>query len=247
MGAGVLVALMASAAFGQSRAFDVASVKAGQRQVGPDGNRRFAFEAGGITARNVTLKRLVAEAYRLQMAQVLGPGWLDQNEYDIDAKAAGAVAREQMALMLRAMLAERFKLVQHRETKEMRLYEMVVDKGGPKIQTVKDGEVRSGMGGRFHGELPQLADLIAVQLSIAVSDDPSRPGRASGNPALVLDKTGLSGVFDFPLDFRADPSMDMLSRWQRILQDQLGLRLNSRRGEVEVLVVDGAEKVPTAN
>ncbi len=127
--------LLNSAAVAQSAkimAFEVASVKPSQQLAGPDANNRFAFRPAGITARNVTLRRLVAEAYRLQLNQVLGPSWLDQNEYDIEAKADGPKTKEQLASMLQALLNERFKLAQHRETRTLRVYELVTDKGGPK-------------------------------------------------------------------------------------------------------------------
>ena len=86
-------------------AFDVASVKPSQHIVGPDYNNQLTYSPDGLTARNVTLKRLIAEAYGLQLSQVSGPNWLDQNEYDIGAKAGGVGTREQMAPMLRSLLA----------------------------------------------------------------------------------------------------------------------------------------------
>jgi uncharacterized protein (TIGR03435 family) len=142
--------------------------------------------------------------------------------------------------MLRTLLAERFRLTQHRETKELRVYELVTDQGGPKVQAIKTGL-------HFHGDLRQFADFLAIQLAISVSDDPGRPGRASGPPVPVLDKTGLPGIYDFGVDIRPEPGSDMFTLWQRVLKDQMGLRLESRRGDVDVLVVDGAERVPTAN
>jgi uncharacterized protein (TIGR03435 family) len=93
----------------------------------------------------------------------------------------------------------------------------------------------------------QLADWIAVQLTIPTLDDPTRPGRASGSPVPVLDKTGLPGIYDIGLDIRPERGADMFTLWQRFLQDKLGLRLESRRSAVDVLVVEDEEKVPTAN
>jgi len=246
------LALLNSAGFSQSASkaltFDVASVKPSANVAGPDANNRFTFSPSGITARNATLRRLIAEAYHLQLRQVLGPGWLDQNEYDIDAKAAGRVGEEERSSMLRSLLSDRFGLKQHRETRELRMYELVVDRGGQKIQpSARDEAPKSEPGMRFHGDLRRLADVIAIQLTIAMPDDPARPGRAGGTPAPVLDKTGLSGTYDFSVDIRPEPGADMLTLWQRVLRDKLGLRLESRRGPVEVLVVDSAEKVPTGN
>ena len=182
------------------------------------------------------------------MNQVLGPGWLDQNEYDIDAKAAGAGTRVQKAIMLQSLLAERFNLKQHSEMRDMRGYELVIGKSGPKIQPVKGDEtVRAGSGFHFHGDLRQFADLLAVQLTIPATVNPNEPVRASASPIPVLDKTGFSGIFDFSVDIHPELGTDMFTAWQRALEDQLGLRIESRKGSVAVLVVDEATKVPTAN
>lgn len=232
---------------GNPVAFDVASVKPSQRILGPGANNHITFAPAGITAKNATLRRLVAEAYRLQMNQILGPAWLDQREYDIEAKAGAPATKEQLARMLQPLLAERFKLTQHRETKELRAYELVVDKAGPKIHPSQEGEASgSPTGLHFHGDLRHFADLLAVQQSIALTDDPRRPGRASGPPAPVLDQTGLPGIYDFTVDIRPEPGADMFSLWQRVLKEQIGLRLDSRKTPVGVLVVDAAEQLPTS-
>jgi uncharacterized protein (TIGR03435 family) len=236
------LALMCGAAFGQA-AFETASVKASGSVVGPDANNRLVYAPGAFSARNATLRRLIAEGWHLQLRQVIGPGWLDRNEYDVDAKAAGPVTKEQVAAMLRALLAERFSLKQHPETRELRMYELVVDKGGPKIQPVRAGDTP----GRFRGEMRQLADILAIQLTIAIPDDPTRPGVAGGTPVPVLDKTGLAGVYDFDVDIRPEPGADMFALWQRVLQERMGLRIVGRRGAVEVVVVDSASQAPTVN
>jgi uncharacterized protein (TIGR03435 family) len=248
----VSIVFSSSTAFGQTLsnvpAFDVASVRTSQRLVGPDYNNQITYSPSGITARNVTLKRLVAEAYHLQLNQVLGPGWLGQNEYDVEARTAGASTREQMALMLRSLVAEWFKLAQHSETREMHVYELVIGKSGAKIRALNDGEtVKAGAGFHFHGDLRQFADLLAVQLSIPAPDNPSEPARASTSPIPVVDKTGLQGVFDFSVDIHPELGTDMFTSWQRALEDQLGLRIESRKGNVAVLVVDGAARIPTEN
>jgi len=248
----ISLALSSSAALGQTStttpAFDVASVRPSQRSVGPDYNNQFTYTPAGITARNVTLKRLVAEAYNLQLNQVLGPSWLDQSEYDIDARAAGVGTRAQMALMLRSLVAERFKLRQHSEMREMRVYELVVGKSGSKIRPMNSGETASPRDGfHFHGDLRQFADLLAVQLSIPAADNPAEPARASASQIPVLDKTGLPGIFDFSVDIHPELGTDMFTSWQRALEDQLGLRIESRKGNVAVSVVDEAARIPTEN
>jgi uncharacterized protein (TIGR03435 family) len=245
-------ALLGSVAFGQAATttptFDVASVKQSQHSVGPDYNNQITYSPAGMTGRNVTLKRLLAEAYHLQLNQVAGPNWLEQNEYDVDARAAGASTREQMAAMLRSLLAERFKLTEHTEMREMHVYELVIGKSGSKLRPVDDGEtVKATAGFHFHGDMRQFADLLAVQFSIPAAVDPSQPVRAGGAPMPVLDKTGLAGTYDFSVDMHPELGTDMFALWQRALEDQLGLRIESRKGSVPVLVVDGAAKTSTEN
>jgi len=243
-----LLCVALSAACAQDAAtFAVASVKPSARVVGPDYNNRFVFEPGAISARNATLRRLVAEAYGLQLRQVAGPAWLDQNEYDLDAKAGGPATPAQLRAMLPALLSERFGLKQHRETRKLKVYELVVDKGGPKIQPVEAGAASAAVAWpMFHGELNRFADLLAVQLSIATPDDPTRPGLAPATPPPVLDRTNLPGVYEFNAEVRPDGS-DMVTLWQRKLKEKLGLRLDSTTADVPVLVVDAAAKVPAAN
>jgi uncharacterized protein (TIGR03435 family) len=227
--------------------FAVASVKPSAHPVGPDYNNRFVFEPGAIAARNATLRRLIAEAYGLQVRQVVGPAWLDQNEYDLDAKADGPATPAELRAMLPALLAERFALKQHRETRKLKVYELVVDKGGPKVQPLEESAANAvAEWPRFHGELKRFADLLAVQLTISTPADPTSPALATAAPASVLDRTNLPGVYEFNVDVRPDGS-DMLTLWQRVLKEKLGLRLDSTTADVPVLVVDDAVKVPAAN
>jgi uncharacterized protein (TIGR03435 family) len=246
------LALSGSFAAGQvsttGPAFEVASVKPSQHVVGPDYNNQITYSPTGFRGRNVTLQRLIAEAYQLQLNQVLGPGWLDKNEYNIDARSAGASTREEYALMLRGLVAERFKLKEHNETRDMRVYELVTSKSGAKIRPVSDGETpTAGAGFHFHGDLRQFADLLAVQLSIPGSDNPAEPARASTSPMWVLDKTGPPGIYDFSVDIHPEMGTDMFASWQRVLGDQLGLRIESGKENVAVFVVDEAARIPTEN
>ncbi len=246
------IALWSFAAFCHSAAlapaFEVASVKPSQRQVGLDYNNQISHTPTGFTARNVTLKRLIAEAYHLQLDQILGPAWLDQSEYDIEARTAVAATREQMSLMLRSLLAERFNLAEHSEMREMRVYDLMVGKSGPKIQPINDGETSAAhAGSHFHGDMRKFADFLAVMFTMPAASSPSEPVIAGGPQIPVLDKTGLLGIFDFSVDMRPELGTDGFTSWQRVLQDQLGLRIESRKENVAFLVVDKAERTPTKN
>jgi uncharacterized protein (TIGR03435 family) len=132
--------------------------------------------------------------------------------------------------------------------REMRVYELVVGKSGSKIHPMSDRETAPAQAGfHFHGDLRQFADLLAVQLTIPAMDNPGEPVRASQSQVPVLDKTGLPGIFDFSVDIRPELGTDGFTSWQRALQDQLGLRIESRKGNVPVVVVDEAAKIPTEN
>jgi uncharacterized protein (TIGR03435 family) len=231
-----LLALLSCAAFGQ--AFDVASVKISQQQVGRDYEGAISIGRAGIVGRNVTLKSLIAEAYRLQPHRVLGgPGWFDYDQYDVEAKAAGPASADQLLLMLRALLAERFRLALHRETKELQVYQLVADKKGPEIRPSKEGM-----------SMRQLANLISIQLTIPpLGDDSSKPSIGSGPLIPVLDKAGLEGTYDIQVELKPEPGVDSFTLWQRFLQDRLGLKLDSRKEQMEVLVIDSAAKTPTSN
>jgi len=148
-----------------------------------------------------------------------------------------------MNAMLRALLTERFHLKLERQMKDMRIYELAVDTGGLKVRPAPETATEAR---GFLGTMRQLAELISVQLSIPPIADPTRPSVASGPPVPVADKTGLEATYQFPLDLRPEPGTDMFTLWQRRLRE-LGLRLENRRGPVEVIVVESAERVPIAN
>lgn len=233
-----------------AQSFDVASVKPSAKPVGKDYNNRVAIGPSSFRGENVTLKRLIVEAFGVQPPQIFGgPKWLDESEYDVEAKADRAVSKEELRRMLQPLLKDRFHLAIRRETRELKLFELVIDKGGPTVHPVKDGEGTPAPLGspHFHGDLQQLANLISVQLSIVIPDDPTRPGVASGQPVPVFNKTGLTGIYDFDIELRPEPGLDPYALWQRVLQERLGLKLESRKTSVDGLVVDNADRVPVAN
>jgi uncharacterized protein (TIGR03435 family) len=229
-------------------AFEVVSVRSSQHEVGPDYNNHITYLSVGFTGRNVTLKRLIAEAWHCQMNQVIGPPWLDHNEYDIEAREPAATSSEQTALMLRGLLSDRFHLKEHSDTRQMHVYDLAVGQGGARIQPIQPGTaVTSGSGFHFRGDMRQFADLLAVQFSIPAADSPSVPARAGGSPIPVLDRTGLRGVYEFSLDLRPELGTDAFTAWKRALEEQLGLKIESRKADVTVVVVDDIDRVPTRN
>jgi len=247
-----LFALSANAASAHPQAaqpsFEVVSVRPSQHQVGPDYNNQISNSPTGFTGQNVTLKRLIAEAWHCQRNQVIGPAWLDRNEYDIAARLPEGASSNQIPLMLRSLLADRFQLKAHTETRQMRGYELTVAPGGPRIHPVKPGDAASGQTGlHFRGDMRQFSDLLAVQISIPPPTSASVPVIADASPAPVLDKTGLEGIYEFSVDLRPEIGTDGFTFWKRVLEDQLGLKLENRKINVDFVVVDEAAKIPTPN
>jgi uncharacterized protein (TIGR03435 family) len=233
----VLAGLVGFSAFAQP-AFEVASVRPSKSVVGHDGV--ISADPGRLSARNATLKRLIFEAYRVPYSQISGgPGWLDSNEFDIDAKPDNPASPDQLRLMLRTLLTERFKLVLHRESRERSVYELLAGKDGLKKKATGTW--------RFHGDMTQFAGNLAMQLTIPLLEDPGSPSRASGAPVPVIDKTGIEGVYDFSLDIKPDAGASVFTVWQRALQEQLGLKLVSGKAPVVTIVIDSAEKVLSGN
>ena len=229
--------------------FEVASVRPSQHEVGPDYNNKITYSADRFTGKNVTLKRLIAEAWHYQINQVAGPAWIDRSEYDIEARVPAGTDNKQVALMIRGLLSERFHLKERTEDRQMRVYELTVGKGGSKIQPLKEGKTDAAPGSGFHfrGGMREFADLLAVQFSIPAASDPNTPVRAGGTMTPVLDKTGLEGTYDFSVDQRPELGTDAFTGWKRVLEDQLGLEIESRKAEVPMIVVEDADKVPSAN
>jgi uncharacterized protein (TIGR03435 family) len=255
LGAGMLA--QAPAPRPKFGAFEVATIKPvdsngkGGQYITMQGANRFVEKA-------YTLKLLIAAAYSLNPRTISGgPGWMESDHYDIVAVTPGEVrpTHDEQMEMLRALLAERFKLTFHREQKEFSIYALEVAKGGAKLKQTAAGAdepVVVGPGVLFEGtqrvRLPvrnaTLQDF-ATLMQRAILDRP------------VVDRTGLTGKYDFDLEWGADETQfgggvpagaaDAASApLFTAIQEQLGLRLVATKGPVEALVVDTAER-PSAN
>jgi uncharacterized protein (TIGR03435 family) len=233
--------------------FDAASIRTapalpgGRGVIGFPG--RLVFEPGRVSSRQVSVGRIILEAWHLHDYQLSGgPGWLATDLFAIEAKTEKPVGEEQLRLMLQTMLTKRFKLVSHRETKEMAVLAMTVAKGGPKLHELKPGEsvpssldemVRLGLvrtrtvqgspaGNMFdQGTMQTLADQLYFTFTRAGNGGDARP---------VLDKTGLTGNYLFFLQWGADEDV------RETVQEVMGLKLEPQKAPVEVLVVDHIEK-----
>jgi uncharacterized protein (TIGR03435 family) len=197
---------------------------------------------------------LIGEAYRIKPFQIVGgPSWVGSDLFEITAKADGSADYDKVMLMLQSLLAERFQLVIRRETKEMPVYSLLVAKGGPKFKQATEpisGRtiVRRGLMSSDGIEMPMFIGLLSSFL-----------GRS------VVDKTGLTGKFDLKVQWQPDENQVAMFQAMGVpegfgapppdplgptlftaLQAQLGLRLESQRGPVEVLVIERVAK-PTEN
>lgn len=228
--------------------FDVASIKqnkSGDRGFGlppPVGDR--------LTLTNVPLSMLIQYAYHLQDFEVSGTrGWMESERYDVVAKAKGKVTEDDARRMLQSLLAERFKLKVRRESKDLPIYALTIAKGGLKIkQSAGECAPQASCGGFRLYQRSQLSGekVPIVELRDILSTLTGRP---------VVDKTGLNGTFDISLKWTPDavmavgaepgaPAGPPGSSLFTALQEQLGLRLESQKGSVEILVVDAAERPP---
>jgi uncharacterized protein (TIGR03435 family) len=236
--------------FGQAPAappaFEVASVKVSNA---PPGGSDSDSTVGSIRVRNFTLRHCVQLAYNVKESQVLGgPKWLDSERYDIDAKSAGAARDRELMIMLQTLLAERFQLALHRETKTFAGYALVVGKAGLKMHEVEPGQ--SNLSTHNNSMTAEKATMANLARNLS---------RRLGAP--VDDATGVTSAFDFklelpPQDNHTAPAsgdtpgavaLDPASyeaALSNALQDQLGLKLEARRVPQEVLVIDRAEKPP---
>jgi uncharacterized protein (TIGR03435 family) len=267
----VTAASVVAQAEAPARKFDVASIK----PAAPGARGMFIRPiAGGVAVTNMTLKELIIIAYRIQPFQLSGgPDWIDSARYDISAKSDNAPKTTEIPLMLQGLLADRFQLKISRDTKDLPIFALVVarkdGKPGPKLVEAKEGACSQPdpskpptpptpgqppvlpCGGMAMGrESLRGAGMAVSQLAPMLS---RKLGRS------VVDKTGLTGKYDISMEWTSDdaqgsPSQpdpaaspsDVDAPFFTALQEQLGLKLESQKGPVPVVVVDHAEK-PSEN
>jgi bla regulator protein BlaR1 len=230
--------------------FEVASVKPSA-----PGARGMSINRNGgrITTENVPLRFLITFAWDVRDFQITGgPGWLSSDRWDISAKPEGDIQRgpegeTKIRAMMRALLSERFGLTLHTETKELPVYALVIAKNGPKLEpsSGKSEVTRISMS---RGQM----NVTNFNMATVARELSSQLGR------IVIDETGLKGDYTFKLEFAPEqnaiqkpvdgpekpeiaPESDRPSLFTA-LQEQLGLRLESKKGPVQILVIDKVEK-----
>jgi uncharacterized protein (TIGR03435 family) len=254
-----------------AQAFEVAAIKPNKTN-----NNMVMIKSdpgGRFTASGFTLKTLIAYAYRIRDFQISGgPGWIENERFDIEAKAdwdsATKIPQDQLAAMLQRLLADRFQLRLHNETRDLPVFELTVAKSGSKLVSVPppgasvpgaQPEQPPAAGampgpGSFSVGLGMMAGT-AVELDRLIENLGPQVGR------VVIDKTGLTGYFNIKLTWTpdalkerapADGSSILVNGISydangpslvTALQEQLGLRLEPARGPVNSWVIDNVERL----
>lgn len=240
----IALLLLAFSSANAQPAFDVASIRAA------DGNGTYVKVVPGSVSMRMRFISCIAWAYRVQEFQISGPGWLADTWFDISAKSGTPAQEEELRLMMRTLLADRFKLAFHRENKEMQALILTVSKTGHKL-TPNDIEGKpSFKTGKMNltgdgATLSQMAEFLSREMRYP-----------------VIDQTGLTGRFNYFLDINAyvteemrkadrgptgGPPEEATNIIAQAMQKQLGLKVESKKLPVEVLIVDRVEKAPTEN
>jgi len=198
------------------------------------------YGAATYTATNVTLELLVELAFGVDENQISGADRLGNETYNIavQPESGGAVSYERLKPLLRQLLAERFRLATHDESKEVQGYALVVGKGGPKLEKNKGAQGQ----GMYHARGMSATGITLDGLA-------SMLARPAGRP--VVNRTGIEGSFDVKLSYAdtrvpGSETSDLPSVFTAV-QEQLGLKLEPQKVVRRVLVVDRCEQVPAEN
>src|SRR5262245_31356553 len=206
-----------------------------------------------FTTTNTTLNDLIIFAYGVHVQQIVGaPAWLATEKFDVSAKPedAGVPDATQLRTMVQKLLVDRFSLKFHKEKKELSAYTLNVGKNGPKMAKNERGGTLPGFGGRGPGAIGVRNSTMTEFASFLQARILDRP---------VVDQTGLSGKWDFTLEWRPDPTQAAGANAPQLppevaarpdiftaFQEQIGLKLESTKTPVEVFVIDRVEK-PSEN
>ncbi|HEY1758565.1 MAG TPA: TIGR03435 family protein [Bryobacteraceae bacterium] len=224
--------------------FEVASVK--HKIVSDIPSPRLNCSDGGrFLSVDFPVQVIVQWAYGIQFFQLAGatPGWIAdyRDAYNVDARSAGPVTQAQCRLMVQALLADRFKLKVHRETKELPSYALRLGKNKPKLQEAGEKDVVKVQGHPYFDESQaQQNGWTMHKLASYLSGAPSLDGRA------VVDQTGLTGTYKIDFVYAFMPNDNDRPDVFAAVQDQLGLKLEATKAPVEMLVIDGIER-PSEN
>jgi len=232
---------LSMSAFAQSaQRFDAVSIR--PNSSGEERSSAALLPGGRFDATNKTFQWLLRVTFGVQDFQITGaPGWVATDHFDIHAKAdiPGKIDPDQVTPLITSMLAERCEFQFHRETRELVIYSLAVEKDGPKLKEHAGAgpptmNNESGLGKKAMQATKTSMETLAINLSRLTN-------------RTVVDKTGLKGDYDFDLEWAPDDATDSdMPSLFTALRQQLGLRLESKRGPVEFIVIDRISK-PSAN
>jgi uncharacterized protein (TIGR03435 family) len=232
----LLLALAAGLAFAAEPQFEVATIRP---SVGGPGGWVPGIRNGRFSTTAFPFKALIGYAYSIPEIQISGPDWLTAESFDITATLPAGAEPDQAPLMLRALLEERFHIKTHREMIEMNYYALTIGKNGTKLKPLVPGEPIPTP--KFGPDRPPST----LMTNGTMGDFAAFLAKTMGRP--VVDKTELTGRFHILLQYTPPsstlPGPDILTA----IQEELGLKLESQKGPVEILKVDSADKVPTEN
>ena len=225
-------------------AFDVASVKL----TPPAGLNHLKFErcinGGRFVTAGTPLAWVIDFAWHVQQDHLLGaPAWTlsFSDAYDIEGKGEGSVSQENCRLMVRALLADRFKLAVHQEAREVAAFALVTGKKTAKLRTVDKAADPGGVGGvRINGGIQQSLSEPEAPAGWSMATLANYLANFAGRP--VVDETGLPGTYAFSLEFARSPQEEETRPSVFTAVEQLGLRLRPTRASIDVLVIDHIER-----
>lgn len=226
------IALMLAAAALSAQTFESVSVTPFSPQENDDSAP--PREPGTMVYSNVSLKLLLDAAYGVRPDQIEGPAWLDSDRYDIVAKPPARATKDQVPAMLQHLLADRFGVVAHVETRQRTGYALLIGKDGPKLTQTK---AITGVDFRV---APDHIDITGASLSAFATQLASFMGRP------VVDETHIEGSYDFRLNLTMAELKSASPAVFTAIQD-LGLSLDARTTRAKYVVVDKAERIPAGN
>ena len=226
--------------------FEVASIRTAAVRPGREGGNRNRIEhtPNSLTMWNVTMNDCVQWAYDLASFQVSAPH-VSSESYDILAKTGASAPVSQLRTMLQDLLAERFKLALHRETRMLPVYRLVIAKGGPNLPPANAGSSHPLVHTRE--SLPRVQDDSFIFVDASMADFAQMLAQLRGFDLPVVDGTGITGTFDIVLKSAPGPVREAdTATTFALIQEQLGLKLVLAKSPVEVVVIDHADK-PSGN
>jgi uncharacterized protein (TIGR03435 family) len=268
MGAAACLVVVNGQTPGKPPAFEVASIR---ENVSASDNASVRAQPGGrVSVSNNSLRNIIRNAYNVQNYQIIGgPDWINTARWDINAKAPDDAPPQQLLLMLRTLLADRFKLVIRNETREMSIYALTLARAdgrlGSQLRASSVDCAAIFAAAKATGQVPPTTTNgrptcgtrttrgSMITTGVAMADFARNLGPFTGRP--VVDRTGLTGVYDLDLTWTPEPgpsgpegttpqpqpSSEGVSLYTAI-QEQLGLKLDAQRGPVDVLMIDSVQR-----